>query len=186
RRQRQMCIRDRIYSELVHNTNGHLSGEEKNKYTSPEPFIQSNNNEIANLAKKITEGSKNTSDALEKINDYLFKNIRKKNVIGIPDAAGTLKNMEGDCNEHTMLFVALARSLGIPARPAGGVAYLNGRFYFHAWAEAYTDSWRTYDPTWGQSPADVGHIRLVSGGMDRILNIAKYINKLKIEVIEWK
>ncbi len=175
-----------ITSERINVSKERLSDEDEKRYTSPETFIQSNSTDIISLAKRITEGSKDNLEALEKINEYLFANIKKKNIIGIPDAMSTLKNMEGDCNEHTILFVALARSLQIPTRPAGGVAYLNGRFYFHAWVEAYINGWRTYDPTWGQSPADTGHIRLVSGGMSEILDIAKYINKLRIEVIEWK
>ncbi|MCX7945038.1 MAG: transglutaminase-like domain-containing protein [Deltaproteobacteria bacterium] len=175
-----------IKSERVNKFSEEISSEEKERLTAAEPFIQSTHPDIISLAKKVTEGSKTTLDALEKVNDYLFYNVKKENIIGIPDAITTLRNMEGDCNEHVMLFVALARSLGIAVRPVGGVAYLNGRFYFHAWVEAYVDGWRTYDPTWGQSPADVGHIRLVSGGMDKILDIAKYINKLKIEVMEWR
>lgn len=163
-----------------------LHPDDLKRYTSEEPFIQSNSQEIIALAKRIAEESKDQLESLEKINHYLFTSIKKKNIIGIPDAKSTLKNMEGDCNEHTMLFVALARSIGIPARPVGGIAYLNGRFYFHSWVEAYINGWRTYDPTWGQSPADVGHIRLVSGGIDKILDITKYINRLNIEVIEWK
>lgn len=175
-----------ITSERIKTFEENLTDEELNKYKNPEPFIQSDSDEVVALAKRITEGSRNELDLLEKINEYLFTNIKKKNVIGIPDALNTLKSMEGDCNEHTILFVALSRALGIPSRPAGGVAYLNGRFYFHAWAEVYINGWRTYDPTWGQSPADVGHIRLVAGGMEKILDIAKYIGKLKIEVVEWK
>ncbi|MGC9043084.1 MAG: transglutaminase-like domain-containing protein [Myxococcota bacterium] len=175
-----------ITSERIEKREERLSKEELERYKSPEAFVQSDSEEVMALAKKITEGSRDELDALERINDYLFANIKKKNIIGIPDAANTLKNMEGDCNEHAVFFVALARALGIPARIVGGVAYLNGRFYYHAWVEAYLDGWRSYDPTWGESPADVGHIRLVSGGIDKILDIAKYIGKLKIEVIEWK
>ena len=163
-----------------------LSPEEIREYTKAELFIQSEDEEIKKIAKRITEGSSSNIEALERINEYLFSNIKKKNVVGIPDAISTLKNMEGDCNEHASLFVALARSLGIPTRLSGGVAYLNGRFYYHAWAEGYTGVWRTFDPTWGQSPADVGHIRLVYGGMERILDISRFINKLSIEVVEWK
>jgi len=175
-----------IKSELANDIILTKDEEILKKYIKPELFIQSDNSEIISLAREIGKDSMNNKETLEKINDYLFSNIKKKNVIGLPDAVNTLKKMEGDCNEHAILFVALARSLGIPARPAGGVAYLNGRFYFHAWVEAYIDGWRTYDPTWGESPADVGHIRLAYGGIDKILDIAKYINRLQIEVVEWK
>lgn len=175
-----------IKSERLYKSEENLDKEELEKYLRAEPFIQSDHSEIKALSERITEGSGSISERLERINDYLFQNLKKKNLIGIPDALTTLKRMEGDCNEHAILFVALARAQRIPSRVASGLAYLNGRFYYHAWAEAYVDGWRTYDPTWGESPADVGHIRLVYGGMERTIELSRFINKIKVEVIGWK
>ena len=52
----------------------------------------------------------------------------------------------GDCNEHTVLFVALARALGLPARTAVGLVYLDGSFYYHAWPEVWLGEWVAVDP----------------------------------------
>ena len=44
--------------------------------------------------------------------------------MSLPSALEVLKTRVGDCNEHTTLYVAMARSLGIPARIAVGLVYL--------------------------------------------------------------
>jgi transglutaminase-like putative cysteine protease len=112
--------------------------------------------------------------------------LRKKNVAGIPDALSTLKSGEGDCNEHSYLFVAMARSVGIPARVNVGVAYLGGSFYYHAWPEFWAGDWFTVDPTWGQAPADVTHMRFISGDAAKFSEIMGLIGNLKLEVISWE
>jgi len=58
----------------------------------------------------------------------------------------------GDCSEHAVLLVALARALGLPARVAIGtlVARVDGELgaFGHAWAEIYRDgAWKLVDAT---------------------------------------
>lgn len=55
--------------------------------------------------------------------DGYFKTLKKRPVLGIPDALTTLEGGRGDCNEHAALFAALARSVGIPCRIVAGVTY---------------------------------------------------------------
>ena len=64
---------------------------------------------------------------------WIEKNIKKRPVLSLPDALSTLENRMGDCNEHAVLFAAMARAVYIPAKIEAGVVYLNGRFYYHAW-----------------------------------------------------
>ncbi len=49
--------------------------------------------------------------------------------MSIPNALEVLESKKGDCNEHTVLFNALARAAGIPAKTAVGVVYLRGAFF---------------------------------------------------------
>jgi transglutaminase-like putative cysteine protease len=72
----------------------------------------------------------------------------------VPVAAEVLRRMSGDCNEHTALYVALARAAGIPSRVALGLVYEDGFFCYHAWPEIYAGRWIAVDPTLGQFPAD--------------------------------
>ena len=69
----------------------------------------------------------------------------------------------GDCNELAQVFVALARARGLTARPVTGLLYVDGKFYYHAWAEVLLKDWVAVDPMLGQVPADAAHIRLMQG-----------------------
>lgn len=137
--------------------------------------IQCNDRRIISAAEKITRDSKTDFDKVKAINTYLFKKIDKNLTASIPNAVEVLQKMRGDCNEHTILFVALARAIGIPARMNVGLLYLDGYFYYHAWPQAYIDSaWHTFDPTLGQSPTDAAHIKLTSGNLDQMLALLRF------------
>ncbi len=77
----------------------------------------------------------------------------------------------GDCNEHAVLFAALARAAGVPARIEAGLVYLNGRFYYHAWPNVYVGHWLEMDPTWGQHAVDATHLALVEGELAEPLEV---------------
>jgi transglutaminase-like putative cysteine protease len=102
----------------------------------------------------------------------------------VPNALAVLQARKGDCDEHTQLFVALTRALGIPARVATGLLYVKGKFYYHAWPEVFLRDWVAVDPTFGQFPADASHIRFALSGLSRQSEVLRLIGHLKIQVLE--
>jgi transglutaminase-like putative cysteine protease len=97
----------------------------------------------------------------------------------------------GDCNEHTALYVAMARAAGLPARIATGLVQLRGAFYYHAWPEVFVAEtsgrggvWLAVDPTLNQFPADATHVRLARGGLDRQVAIVSMVGRAKLDVID--
>ncbi|RKZ28625.1 hypothetical protein DRQ36_10155 [bacterium] len=136
--------------------------------------IQCRDRRIFSTAEKITGYSRGNLERLKAINEYLYENIDKGYTASIPSAIDVLGQMRGDCNEHTILFVALARALGIPARMNIGLLYIDGYFYYHAWPQAYADgAWHSFDPTLGQYPADATHIKLTSGSLESALALMR-------------
>jgi transglutaminase-like putative cysteine protease len=113
------------------------------------------------------------------VHDSLAKEI----TFSVPSAVQVLRTRRGDCNEHTQLYVALARATGIPARIATGLAYVRGKFYYHAWPEVWLDDWVPVDPTFGQFPADAAHLRFVVGGLGRQTELLRLIGNLEIQVV---
>ena len=120
----------------------------------------------------------------EKINRWVHDSLKKEITFSVPNAIEVLRTRKGDCNEHTQLYAALARALGIPTRIATGLAYVNGKFYYHAWPEVYLRDWVAVDPTFGQFPADASHLRFVVGGLARQTELLRLIGNLKINVVE--
>jgi transglutaminase-like putative cysteine protease len=80
-------------------------------------------------------------------------------------AAQTLATWRGACRDFTVLFLAGARSLGLPARFCSGYQAAadtpDGRNYLHAWPEVFLPGvgWRGWDPTHG-IPVTDGHVAL--------------------------
>jgi hypothetical protein len=155
-------------------------------FLQPEPFIQSDHPKIKELVHEIL-GADSKAAPLEKVRkllDWVDANIDKRPVLSLPDALSTLEHRMGDCNEHAVLLAALARAAGIPCRVEAGLVYLKGRFYYHAWNLVYLGRWVTADALWHQLPADVSHIRLITGSQQQQLDLMGIIGKIRLKVID--
>jgi hypothetical protein len=155
-------------------------------YLESSDFIQSKDRKIIQQAKKIVGPETNALKAAILLNNWLYKNIKKFPTISIPSSTEVLHTMEGDCNEHTYLFVALARALGIPAKVLVGLVYRDNRFFYHAWPAVFVGEWLSMDPTFGQDNADATHIRLFEGELNQQLNLASILGKVKIHIEEYR
>jgi hypothetical protein len=162
------------------------SQKELASYLQPNALIQSDDRKIVDQSTKILSGEKGAGEAAKKLNEWVYGAIVKKPVLSIPSALEVLNTREGDCNEHTALYTALARAAGIPTRMAAGIVYMENGFYYHAWPEVWIGKWLAVDPTFNQFPADATHIRIVAGDLDRQSDIVKLVGKLKVEVLEYK
>lgn len=120
------------------------------------------------------------------IYDFCWTEIEKKPVLSFPSAIDVAQSREGDCNEHTVLFTAIARSAGIPTRMAIGIVWSDALagFYYHAWPEVYIDQWIPMDPTLGQPIADATHVKFLEGNMDSWPQLMAFLGQVELEVIE--
>jgi hypothetical protein len=145
-------------------------------------LLQSDDRGIRDLAAHIAGDEKNSLIVAERINQWVFDNVNKKITFSLPSAVEVLETREGDCNEHTALYVALARACGIPSRIAVGLVYHKGSFYYHAWPEVYVGEWVAMDPTFGQSPADATHVRLLAGGFEEQVKLTQALGKISLKI----
>lgn len=151
-------------------------------FLEPTPFIQSDHPEIRAKAKQIVSENDSAMVKAHRLMAWVNQNIQKRPVISVPNALETLRNQVGDCNEHAVLYAALARAAGIPTQVEAGLVYQNGRFYYHAWNVIYLGTWITVDSVKGQLPADVTHIRFVRGA-ERQIDLIQMIGKVRIEIL---
>jgi len=160
------------------------------RYLAPEPFIESDAPEIHDEALKAIGDATNARDKAERITRHVNAILDKKPTVSLPSAREVLRTRIGDCNEHTALFVAMARSVGVPARIDVGLVYIHGAFYYHAWPEVYLDEgkkgglWLPVDPTLNEFPADATHVRLVRGGLEKQVNILPLVGHAKIAMMD--
>ncbi len=160
------------------------------RHLRPEPLLESDAPEIraeAELAVRTVAGVRARAERLTR---HVNGILDKKPTVSLPSAREVLRTKVGDCNEHTALYVAMARALGIPARIAVGLVAVRGAFYYHAWPEVYLSEapgrgmWLPVDPTLNQFPADATHLRLARGGLDKQAAILPLIGRLKIEILD--
>ncbi len=154
-------------------------------------YIQAEHPAIRAKAVQILDGETNSWEAAAKLCEWVHANISDKNLqTGFGSSLQTLESLEGDCTEHTVLFIALARSVGIPARVCAGIVFQRDAFYYHFWPEVYTGEWIAMEPTLGQLQADANHIQLAGSALesDSMLEfgegVLRTLNQLEIEVIE--
>jgi transglutaminase-like putative cysteine protease len=152
-------------------------------FLDAEPLLETHSTEIATLSRRLRASDTDPRVVAERINRWVYDSLRKEITVGMPSALGALRARKGDCNEHTQLSVALARAAGIPARVAAGLAYLDGKFYYHAWPEVFLERWVAVDPTFGQFPADASHLRFTVGGLGRQAELLRLMGALHIDVL---
>jgi len=166
------------------------------------PTLQAAHPDLIKKAKEIVAGATDRLDAVQRLNAWVYDYVEKVPTFGVPSGLEVLHTGRGDCNEHTALFVSLARAVGIPTRIAAGVVYSDrvspsGAFYYHAWPEVLVADpgspqgddpaarhWLPVDPTFGQVPADGTHVKLVEGDLDRQVEILAVMGRLGFTLIE--
>ena len=160
------------------------------RFLRPEPLIESDAPDIRAEAETAVRNVTGARARAERLTRHVNAILDKKPTVSLPSAREVLRTRVGDCNEHTALYVAMARALGIPARIAVGLVSVRGAFYYHAWPEVYLAEgrgrglWLPVDPTLNEFPADATHLRLARGGLDKQAAILPLIGRLRIEILD--
>jgi hypothetical protein len=160
-------------------------------------FCQSEDPEIVSLAREIIADEGNSWRAAKRIAEWINQNLTPNYDVGFASAKEILENREGDCSEHTVLFVALCRAVGLPARAAVGIMYAEGFFAYHMWPEVYVGDWVSLDPKWlardeatGEYYTDATHIKFGHSYLgenmyqEMLLSTSEIIGRLKLEILE--
>ena len=141
-------------------------------YTRATVHIDSNDERIKALANELAEGEDDLFVVLFKLGSWVEQNVEYDLSTLTADvsqkASWVLENRVGVCDELTSLFIAMARSLGIPARFVTGVSYtthpaFDRNWQPHGWAEVYIPEagWVPFDPTFKQfGYVDATHVKL--------------------------
>lgn len=112
--------------------------------------------EVRELASRIVGNEDNPYLQARKIFEWILDNMQYKYppkgrgteyLLSHPIKKGEKEYYIGDCGEYSYLFIALCRSLGIPARSVHGFWAIAGKEAPHAWAEFYL-------PNYGWVPVD--------------------------------
>jgi len=150
-------------------------------WLAAQPFIQNADPRIRTEAHQILGDESEPTRAAERLTHWVAAHVRREVGVGLPNAVRVLAQRRGDCNELTVLYVALAQAVGLPARPVAGLLAVGGRFYYHAWPEVYLGGWVAVDPLLDQFPADAAHLRLIVGGLARHAQLIRFVGRTRLE-----
>jgi transglutaminase-like putative cysteine protease len=156
-------------------------------WLKPTMYVQSDNPKLVQKAREIIDDEKDAFAISTKLCHWVYDNVRTTFSARLTNALEVLEHPEGDCTEHSILFIGLARAAGLPAREVAGLIYVadaKPAFYFHQWAMVWVGKWIDVDPTFNQPTADVTHIKLAEGDLFEQAKLIPTIGRLRIEVVE--
>jgi hypothetical protein len=162
-----------------------LSDTERTEYTKATPRMQSDHKAIREQMQKIVGKEQEPLKVATLLSQWVHRKMRKTYAEDPENAVSALDNLAGDCKAHTLLFVALARAAGLPAREVVGLGYClmggKGVFGWHAWAEVHDGKqWVSIDPTWNQVYVDATHLKVADRDN---ADLVKVLGKVKIKVL---
>lgn len=137
--------------------------EESSVYLkSTQPILWEEDMEAIRLAESLSQGEEDNKKVVQALYDYIVSNVsydyKKMDKLSsdyIPDIDAILKEGKGICYDYSVLFGAMLRSRGIPAKLIKG--YRDDNKVYHAWNEVYIDgSWKIIDTTYDASALKAG------------------------------
>ncbi len=161
------------YQMFIRNYNQFVPVREK--YSFPVdysgPYIEPTenveiNDETKQIASSIASGKDDLYEVVFDIGKWVNENMEYDLSYGqtVEKTSTILKTKKGVCDEYSNLYMSLLRSLGIPSRYVGGIAYSNidERFSSHGWIEVlFGDKWIPFDATYKQfGRVDTTHVKL--------------------------
>jgi transglutaminase-like putative cysteine protease len=122
---------------------------------------------IRDRAMSLIVGKTSVRDKLSALLSFTNQHLRKRLSTHLRTASEVLRARRGDCTEHSLLLIALARASGIPAREVSGLVYggaSSQQFSYHSWVEVEIDgAWQPVDPSWNELSANPTHLALGVG-----------------------
>ena len=164
-----------------------LAQDDPKRYLKATFAAPSNLRDISDMARRIAGDATTDDERIARLLAWMDANIAKEAVDAFT-AEDVLRARKGECQGHSYLFAAFARSLGMPTRIVNGIVYSeeHGGFLYHTWNEAWVAGrgWQPVDATFGQAHADATHVKLVEGeaGAD-LMPIVQLVGRVRVGTV---
>ncbi len=129
-------------------------------FCKPSAMIESTDPRIKKIAIEQTRGANSIMESAWALRDWVAENIKSNMGMAFGSALDVLHSGRGDCSEKSVLLVALARSIGIPARAVIGLVFDGKNFAGHMWCEVWTGQWVPLDASFDPRTVSAARIRL--------------------------
>jgi hypothetical protein len=145
------------------------------RYTAADPLVASDREDVVKLARSVVGSERNPYRKARALYRYLIDRLEPDPSLQETDPLKSIETRKATSYHYALLFCALARSQGVPARPVAG--YLidkDLKSSRHYWAEFYVETvgWIPVDPFLGEGkirqplPADQTPLGYYFGNLD--------------------
>ena len=135
-------------------------------YRAPSLYIQSEAPAIRALAGRLVpDPGADSRDAARVLHDWVHDHMEPAHTdVRFKTSLEVLRDLRGTCSEYTVLFAALSRAAGIPARVSVGFAVsAAGELVPHIWPQVFVGEWVEVDPSWNAFPVEAAHVKTGQG-----------------------
>lgn len=183
----QMCKRVEKRLECSIDRRAPLAQDDPKRYLKATFAAPSNLRDISELARAIAGSAKDDDQRIARLLAWMDANIAKEAVDAFT-AEDVLRARKGECQGHSYLFAAFARSVGMPARIVNGIVYSeeHGGFLYHTWNEVWVAGrgWQPLDATFGQAHADATHVKLLEGETGaELMPIVQLVGRVRVGAV---
>ncbi|MGE0706617.1 MAG: transglutaminase domain-containing protein [Planctomycetota bacterium] len=117
----------------------------------PTPLLPCQDQRLLREARMAIGGATELREAAYRLARHVHDTLAKESpAVASTTALEILRERRGDCSEHCVLFVALCRAVGIPARRCSGFVNIGENWGAHDWSEIWVGGWVGADPTTGE------------------------------------
>lgn len=175
-------------------------------YLAAAPYLEVDDPRIQKQARAIVGDTTDPLEKAKKIRAWVHAKMKPQMDIGIiRGATDVLTHPVGVCRDYAVLFTALARAAGLPARVCGGIVYFRDGFYYHAWSEVALPqsasappntehptpntnnlTWRAFDATLSTDFVDATHLKFAQGDPTAMFQAVRVVGQLKAEVLDYR
>ncbi|MCZ7555025.1 MAG: transglutaminase-like domain-containing protein [Bacteroidia bacterium] len=116
---------------------------------------------VRRRANALKAWERNSDVVLRALAGTIRREFTRDPFIPATTANGVAQVPRGSSFHASLLFVAVARAVGLPARFAFGVAPSHGRWTTKVWVEVWSGDWVPMDAESGEAITDAVHIKLL-------------------------
>ncbi len=130
-------------------------------YLRPTSLLPLDSDLLRERAAALRDWDRNAANVARSIVRWCGEEFTEDPFIPVVPVHRLVREPRGTALHAAMLFVALARKAGVPARFVLGVVPRDGRWRSTVWAEAWSGTWIPVDPLRGDILEDALHIKLL-------------------------
>ena len=136
-------------------------------YLASSLYIQADDPQVRALARRLRGDKRDAWQVALRLRQWVFDHMIPRDTnVRFKSTLEVLQDMEGTCSEYAVLYMALCRAVGIPARAVVGfLAESSGELSLHIWTQVYVGEWIDIDPSQAAEIVSAAHIKTAQAAL---------------------